>query len=423
VGSSVGRKQKLKENVYDAALTRIRDIFDRADEVTVGFSGGKDSTVCLNLALKVARERDRLPLKVHFFDEEAIPPETVEYVERVARLKDVDLRWWCLPIAHRNGCSRSEPFWYPWDRRDEHRWTRDFPGRGIASVPGFLYTHDYKTHTSIPTVNHLIADPKVGISIHIMGLRADESIRRYQSVSRSTKDNYFSTYTMPKMLSNGKPQMINSKSGRKGMTMIPCPWVQLASPIYDWSDRDVWRFVQKEKCDYNVAYDIYRMLGITASAQRVCPPYGEQPMQSLWTFKQAWPQLWDKMVGRVDGAATAALYARTSLYSYGKKPKRNPEVFPLPMNFVTYLIKKHPPKIQKKVAESVKWLISLHNKQTGNKKIPEDKLDPRTGVSWGLLYMIAMRGDLKDRAYNLAVTTARVRSGSRVMIDRKVVKA
>ncbi len=45
--------------------------------------GEKDSTVALNLALQVATERGRLPLDTCFVDEEAITPETVEYVERV----------------------------------------------------------------------------------------------------------------------------------------------------------------------------------------------------------------------------------------------------------------------------------------------------------------------------------------------------
>jgi predicted phosphoadenosine phosphosulfate sulfurtransferase len=142
-------------------------------------------------------------------------------------------------------------------------------------------------------------------------------------------------------------------------------------------------------------------------------------MQSLYTFQQAWPHLWDKMVDRVEGAKAAARYSRTELYSFGKKPKRNKLFYPLPMDFIVYLVKKHPEREQKKIAKSIKWLVSLHNKQTKNKPIPESELDPRTGISWELLYMIALRGDLKDRAYNLAVTNARMKSGERVMAPRK----
>lgn len=50
-------KYYRKQNVYEAGLERIRFIFDEFPEVIVSFSGGKDSTNVLNLALKVAKER------------------------------------------------------------------------------------------------------------------------------------------------------------------------------------------------------------------------------------------------------------------------------------------------------------------------------------------------------------------------------
>jgi hypothetical protein len=52
-------------NVFDAALDRIRWLFDEFDnQVMVCNSGGKDSTVVLELALMVAKERACLPLHV-----------------------------------------------------------------------------------------------------------------------------------------------------------------------------------------------------------------------------------------------------------------------------------------------------------------------------------------------------------------------
>jgi predicted phosphoadenosine phosphosulfate sulfurtransferase len=61
----------LQQNVFDAALERIHRLYDEFQEIIVNVSGGKDSTVILNLTLRVAQERGRLPVNVLFFDQEA----------------------------------------------------------------------------------------------------------------------------------------------------------------------------------------------------------------------------------------------------------------------------------------------------------------------------------------------------------------
>jgi predicted phosphoadenosine phosphosulfate sulfurtransferase len=94
----VFKKKFTDQSVYEAARERMQHIFERFDRVVVSFSGGKDSTVCLQLALEEARKRNRLPLEVVFFDEEAIHPETIDYVERVRQMPDVKLYWYCLPF-------------------------------------------------------------------------------------------------------------------------------------------------------------------------------------------------------------------------------------------------------------------------------------------------------------------------------------
>jgi predicted phosphoadenosine phosphosulfate sulfurtransferase len=50
----------LKQNVFEAALERIRFLFDEFPQVIVNVSGGKDSTVVFNLAMMVAEEKGRL---------------------------------------------------------------------------------------------------------------------------------------------------------------------------------------------------------------------------------------------------------------------------------------------------------------------------------------------------------------------------
>ena len=134
---AIRKRQFTEQNVYDAALDRIRHLYDIYDEIVVSFSGGKDSTATLLCTIDVAEERGKLPVKAIFYDEEASHPPTIEYVERIRQDPRVDLEWYCLPIMHRNACSNEQPFWHPWHPDEEAIWTRPLPENVIRDHPRF----------------------------------------------------------------------------------------------------------------------------------------------------------------------------------------------------------------------------------------------------------------------------------------------
>ena len=365
-------KHRIDKSVWDAALERIHLLYDHYDFVMVSFSGGKDSTCAYQLALQVATERGRLPLDMCFVDEEAITPQTVEYLERVLKRDDIRLKWVCLPVQHRNACSRIQPYWYPWLEDDRDKWVRDMPEWAISlkDVPAF------KMGMSQADVTPLLYGPELGSVAEIRGIRSQESIRRLQSVTRRETDNWITQHPIKN-------------------------YFYPTSPIYDWTFQDVWLAAQSFD-DYNKTYDILALAGVAPSLQRCTPPFGEEPLNGLWQYSQCWPELWHKMLSRVDGVATAGKYAHTDLY--GKKPKEPPPRMSW-KDWSYSLLELYPPDTKRQIAANVVEIIKLHQSKT-MRMIPESESDPASGVSWKWLCQIINRGDLKGRKQGMFINKA-----------------
>lgn len=356
------KRRQIAASVLDKAVERINTLFDRFDRVVVSFSGGKDSTVCLNLALLVARERGRLPLDVYTFDEEAIHPPTVEYLARVAASPEVRFRWYCVPVQHRNACSRRQPYWYPWAPEDRHLWVRQLPPGAITELPGF------KRGMTMPECVPLVFDRRHGMVADIRGIRAQESLRRLQVVTHRVEDNWIA-------------------EPRNGHSFA-------CSPIYDWTTEDVWLATRHFGWDYNRTYDVFDKAGVTPHQQRVCPPYGEEPLGGLHQYAECWPDLWHAMIARVPGAATAARYARTELYGYGGIEPPPGKTW---RTWLEDLLRMWPDKQQVVIRKNVASMLASHARKTRGRDVPDDESDPLSGLSWKFLCMIALRGDLKNR--------------------------
>lgn len=84
------------KNVYEAALERFRYIFREfygKRKIVVTMSGGKDSTVVLNLAHEVMKEMGIEKIPVLFLDQEAETPMTIEYIRYIMHLPWVEPYW------------------------------------------------------------------------------------------------------------------------------------------------------------------------------------------------------------------------------------------------------------------------------------------------------------------------------------------
>lgn len=296
------KKVYLEKNVFEALQDRLRYLFQEFDNIYVSFSGGKDSGLLLNLTLDFRDKYypDRV-IGVFHQDFEAQYTVTSEYVERTfERLRNhhVELYWVCLPMATRTALSSYEMFWYPWDDKKKESWVRDMPDKeyviNLDNNP--ITTYRYRMHQEDLSkqfgrwyrMSH--GEKK---TVCLLGMRAEESLHRYSG-------------------------FLNKKLGYKGECWISGQFknVWCASPLYDWSVNDIWHAIYLFHYDYNHLYDLYYMAGLNVSQMRVASPFNDYSKDSLNLYRVIDPQIWVKLVGRVQGANFASFYGKTKAMGY-----------------------------------------------------------------------------------------------------------
>lgn len=144
-------REYLHMNVYDAFLARMHFLFEEFDHIYVSFSGGKDSGLLLNLVLDYRNQHyPERAIGVFHQDFEAQYMVTTEYVERTfERIKDqVELYWVCLPMDTRTALSSYEMYWYPWDDTKKELWVREMPQKEyvINLENNRMTTYRYRMH-------------------------------------------------------------------------------------------------------------------------------------------------------------------------------------------------------------------------------------------------------------------------------------
>ncbi len=288
------QKKYIDKNVYDAAIERLHFIFEEFDNIFVSFSGGKDSGLLLNLTVDFRnRYYPNKKLGLYHQDFEAQYSATTEYVERTfARLEnEVEPYWVCLPTATRTSVSNYEMYWYPWDDKQEGRWVRPMPKQPyvINLDNNTIYTYKYRMHQEdlAKQFGRFYRDVNGGgKTVCLLGLRADESLHRYSAI-------------------------INKVYPYKNQSYISRMFkdIYTASPIYDWSVSDVWHANFLFGYDYNRLYDLLYMAGMSPGSMRVASPFGDQAAQSLNMYRVIDPEIWARLVCRVQGVNFGSMYS------------------------------------------------------------------------------------------------------------------
>lgn len=296
----------LEQNVLESAKERVSFVFDNFKRIYLSFSAGKDSTVMLHLVLEEARKRG-ITIGLLIVDLEGQYKLTIDHMrECVEEYKDnIELYWVCLPIHLRNAVSMIEPFWLCWDPDRKQDWVRGIPKEAISDISHFpFFRIGMEFEEFVPEFGEWYSQGEE--TACLVGIRADESLNRYRTIASKDKITFKSKQFTTKVTDN----------------------VFNVYPIYDWKTQDIWVYHSKFKDKrHNELYDIMHKAGLSIHQQRICQPYGDDQRRGLWLFHLIEPETWAKVVARVSGANSGALYVQDTgnINGYGRitKPEKH----------------------------------------------------------------------------------------------------
>lgn len=290
-------KVYLEKNVLDATFERLEFIFDNFDNIYFSVSGGKDSSVMVQLANMVAKKKKK-KFDVLYIDFEAQYKLTIKHVYELKGLSQIrDFYHIALPMALRNAVSILQPKWICWEEESKDLWVRDLPDDSInihnCPFPWFRKGEEFEEFII------QFADwyqKKYGGRVACgVGIRCDESLNRFRTIAFDGKIMYENKRWTTKVRLHDK--YLN---------------VYNFYPIYDWKADDIWGCVSKFDLMYNKAYDLMYKNGLSIYEQRLCQPYGDDQKNGLDQFKALEYDTWGKVVNRVNGVNFGNIYCRTS---------------------------------------------------------------------------------------------------------------
>ncbi len=333
-------KKMLGISVHEAAQERISWAFDTFPRVYISFSAGKDSTVMMHLAAEEAIRRNR-KIGILLIDLEGQYKLTIDHALEMFNLYHgcIEPYWICLPIHLRNAVSMYEHHWIAWEPGRENDWIRNPPPIAITDQAFFpFYTYAMEFEEFVPKFGKWYGQGQ--LTACMVGIRTAESLNRWRTIAGH-----------------------GVKFGGRGWTNCvredgDDPLLWNIYPIYDWSTEDIWTYHGKFGKPYNHLYDLMYQAGLTIHQSRICQPYGDDQRKGLWLFHLIEPETWARVVARVNGANSGALYAQESGNILGRLKITKPEGHTW-QSFAMLLLDSLPPRTKEhftnKIAVFIHW--------------------------------------------------------------------
>ena len=292
------------KNVFDASLERIEFAFDNFDNLCVSYSGGKDSTLMIQLVNMIAKKKNK-KFDVLFIDMEAQYLMTIEHIKTLKNKLECirDFYWVCLPLSLRNAVSVFEPRWICWEKAKKDKWVREMPEFAINEdnniFPFFRYAMEFEEF--VPEFEKWYQEKKGGMCGSFVGIRCDESLNRFRTIVSQKKDRL-----------KDKPWTTRNKPLNNSYSIYP---------IYDYRTEDVWIATFNNNFEYNYVYELMYKNGLGIHQQRLCQPFGDDQKNGLDQYRAIEAENWDKLLKRVAGVNFGNIYCRTSALGNIKSEK------------------------------------------------------------------------------------------------------
>ena len=292
------------QDVLSAARDRYKFIFNNFDNVCFSFSGGKDSSLMIQLANIVAKKLNKV-FDVMYIDLEAQYKHTIEHVYELKELSQIrDFYHIALPLYLRNAVSVLQPKWICWKPEDKGLWVRDLPKDSINLKNNYLPFYDrvMEFEEFVPFFNKWYADTKGGMCAVGVGIRADESLNRFRTIAIPKN----------KVMFKNKPWTTQIYTNTFNFY-----------PLYDFKTQDVWGAISLLDLKYNKIYELMYKNGLSIHEQRLCQPYGDDQRNGLDQFKALEADTWEKILNRVNGVNFGNIYCRS--YALGNIKSFKPD--------------------------------------------------------------------------------------------------
>lgn len=371
----MGIKCYRDASVLTAARERINFVFDEFERIYVAFSGGKDSSVLFHLTMEQAIARNR-KVAVMFIDFEAQYQETIRHIHEMLELYEhfIDPHWICIPMLLRNAVTNYEPRWTCWDESARKNWIRQKPV-GIKTEDDYPFAlPGMEFEEFIVLFGEWYGQGRK--TAGLIGIRAQESLHRYCAVATWEK----------------RDLMYKQK---RWTTKVVAETYNIY-PIYDWRTEDIWKYHAKyPDKPHNRIYDKMHMAGVKLSQQRLCQPFGDDQRRGLWLYHILEPETWFKLIARVNGANSGALYIeeKGNINGYSKIQLPPGHTW---QSFCNLLLQTMPPKTRAHYVERFQKFIYGWQRR-GYASIPEEappELESKCWApSWRRMCKVLLRND------------------------------